>query len=112
MSKYLQLFLKYFLLVLVALIITWITQFVALYGHPSISRPGLNDICNTTAFYRPTPTPSHDSGLPIPYVTHYVADGGCGLGMPINLFIFMIDCLVWFLVIVGITRLIRYLAKR
>jgi hypothetical protein len=110
MSKYLKLSTKYFLLALTALIITWFTQFAALYGHPSISQPSI--YCSTDAYYVPTSPPSHDSGLPIPYITHYISDNGCGVGMPITAYLFIIDCLIWFLVMVGVIRLIKYLAKK
>jgi hypothetical protein len=110
MSKYLKLFVKYFLLALAALIITWFTQFAALYGHPTISQPSI--YCNTSSNYIMTLPPSHDSGLLIPYITHYISDGGCGVGTPITLYLFVIDCLIWFLVVVGAIRLIKYLAKK
>jgi hypothetical protein len=110
MSKYLKLYVNYFLLALAALIITWFTQFAALYGHPTISQPSI--YCSTDAYYVPTSPPSHDSGLPIPYITHYISDNGCGVGRPIALYLFIIDCLIWFLVMIGVIRLIKYLSKK
>ncbi len=113
MSKYIKLLVRYFLLALVALIITWFTQFTALYGHPSISQPSItsiNNICNTSLNYKTSLPPIHDSGFPIPYITHYTA--GCGVGMPIILYLFIIDCLIWLLVMIGIVKFIKYLTKK
>ena len=112
MTKYLKFLVKYCLLVLVALIITWFTQFTALYGHPSISQPGINNLCNTSLNYKPSLPPSRDSGLPIPYITHYTSDNGCGVGTPTILYLFIIDCVIWLLVMVGVVRFIKYLTKK
>ncbi len=112
MSKHIRLLVKFSSLVLVALIITWFTQFAALYGHPSISQPSINNLCNTSLNYKPSLPPSHDSGLPIPYITHYTPDNGCGVGAPIIFYLFIIDCILWFLVVMGTISLIKYFAKK
>lgn len=102
---------KYLLLTLVAVIITFFTQFAALYGQPYVTQPNLDDICNTTAFYKPSLAPSHDSGLPIPYITHYVSDGGCGVGRPITWYVFILDVIIWLIVITILVKLVKYLIK-
>jgi hypothetical protein len=104
--------LKYFLLTLAAVIVTFLTQTVDLYGHPYITQPGIDDICNTTAFYKLQLPPSHDSGIPIPYITHYVSDGGCGLGRPITIFLFILDVLIWLVVLNFLVNLVKNVMER
>jgi hypothetical protein len=112
MLKKLKPVFKYLLLILVAVIITFLTQSIDLYGHPKVTQPGINDICNTSAFYKLQLPPSHDSGFPVPYITHYVSDGGCGVGRPITWASFILDVIIWFVVLIVLIRLIKFATKR
>lgn len=106
MLKNSKLVFQYFLVTLAAVIITFFTRFADVYGHPYVTRPSFDDFCNTTAFYKPSSPPSHDSGFPLPYITHYVSDGGCGVGKPITWYLFIMDCVIWFVIIAGFRKII------
>jgi hypothetical protein len=112
MLKNIKPVLKYFIVTLAAVIITFISQSAAFYGHPHVTQPSFKDICNTTAFYKPSLPPRHDSGLPLPYITNYVSDGGCGVGRPITWYLFILDCIIWFVIILGFQKIISRAKKR
>ena len=112
MIKNLKPVFKYLLLTLIAIIITFVTQSADLYGHPYVSQPGQNDLCNTTAFYKYSLPPTHNSGLPIPYITHYVVDGGCGVGKPISWGIFILDVAIWLIVLIILVKLVKSVSNR
>ena len=112
MLKNIKIISKYLLIILSAVIISSLTQFIVLFGRPQISQPSLEQICNTTAFYKPSLPPQHDSGFPVPYVTHYVTDDGCGLEKIVDSNRFILNCVFWTLILISLTQVAAKHKKR
>jgi hypothetical protein len=102
-------------LVVLAFIITGMTQAVPSLGRPKIIDLGeqqmsTGPICSTSQGIFES-IPSHNLGLPIPYITHYNW-GGCGYEPVITWSLCILDCIIWYIVLLVIISSIKTFVRR